>query len=168
MRCRLDQILIMVLLMVLLFGTVVVAAPGNNTTAASQKRLYSCPYTIGGPTVSSRSSTIQLIKFGEIGFEQNCEQAEARGPGLLNLTGLGETTLVPGEMTSITVAFGSCTLAWPNRYGEIFLDFRGQGGFERLVDAVGGTRAGGMGNPFTFHFRGASQWTQRQARAGCE
>ena len=56
-------------------------------------------------------------------------------------------------MTSITVAFGSCTLAWPNRYGEIFLDFRGQGGFERLVDAVGGTRAGGMGNPFTFHFR---------------
>jgi hypothetical protein len=114
------------MLVALLAGALALAAPVFNGTGALQ-RLETCPYTVGGPSVSSRSATIQLIEFGDIHFEQDCDQAEARGPGLLNLTDLGETPLVPGEMASIKATFSSCTLAWPSRYGEVFLDFRREG-----------------------------------------
>ena len=56
-------------------------------------------------------------------------------------------------MASITVSVVSCTLAWPSRYAEIWLDWRGSGQFERLVDSVGGTYEPAMTSPFRFNFR---------------
>jgi hypothetical protein len=122
-------------------------------TRAEQQQLARCPYTEGGPTVSSRTSTIQYISFGDIAFEQDCAEAEARGPGVLNLTALGVSELVAGELASIDVRIASCTLAWPHRYGEVWLDWRGSGQFERLVDSVGGTYEPSMTAPFKFRFR---------------
>eukprot|EP01043_Picozoa_sp_COSAG02_P006575 COSAG02_NODE_188_length_30307_cov_341.858746_14_plen_411_part_00 len=117
------------------------------------QQLERCPYSEGGPTVSSRTSTIQYISFGAVSFEQDCVEAEARGPGVLNLTSLGETELMAGEMASIDVQIASCTLAWPHRYGEVWLDWRGSGQFERLIDSVGGTYEPSMTSPFKFRFR---------------
>lgn len=126
---------------------------GAGICSAQQQPLARCPYDVGGPTVSSRTSTIQYISFGEVSFEQNCTEAEARGPGILNLTSLGVTELVAGELASIDVRIASCTLSWPHRYGELWLDWRGSGQFERLVDSVGGTYAPSMTGPFQFRFR---------------
>ena len=36
--------------------------------------------------------------------------------------------------SSMSVRFASCTLAWPGRFGEVWLDWRCAGRFERLVD----------------------------------
>ena len=91
-----------------------------------------CDWLVGGATAASRDSTIQSLEFGSVTFSQGCEEAEARGPGILDLTGLGQTELVLGSMASIDVLVRSCTLAWPNRYAEVFLDWRGTGQFEQL------------------------------------
>lgn len=122
-------------------------------TVAGGAPLERCPYAVGGPTRSSRDNTIQLVSIGALRFEQDCAQAESRGRGIIDLTTEGETPLRAGEMANVTASFASCTLAWPSRYGEAFLDWRGSGQFERLVDSVGGTRDQTMGRPFTFHFR---------------
>jgi hypothetical protein len=130
------------------------AADGSAGGAPQQHaQLARCDYSVGGPTVSSRSNTIQQLAFGAVAFAQDCDEAEARGPGILNLTSLGVTELVAGEMASIEVLIRSCTLAWPFRYGEVWLDWRGSGQFERLVDSVGGTYEPSMTGPFQFRFR---------------
>ena len=128
-------------------------APGVGRAAPLAPTVERCDYDVGGPTVASRTSTVQLIEFGEVRFSQDCLEAEARGPGPLNLTHLGVTELVAGEIASITVSIVSCTLAWPSRYAEIWLDWRGSGQFERLVDGMGGTYEPAMTSPFRFNFR---------------
>ena len=81
-----------------------------------------CAYSSGGATVASRTNTIQRLEFGAVRFEQDCEQAEARGAGVIDLTSEGTTTLVAGAMAQIGVGVQSCTLAWPGRYAEVWLD----------------------------------------------
>jgi len=75
--------------LLLAFALTAVGGGGGSGTSL----LARCDYAVGGPTVSSRTNTIQHIAFGTLLFEQDCDEAEARGPGLLNLTRTSRTSM---------------------------------------------------------------------------